>query len=68
MVLLASLHVARRLTALFAFFALIALAATLLWQMYVHHSQADPYEREDAVTVRLDVPSARFVKFTSHLS
>jgi hypothetical protein len=68
MALLASLHVARRLAAMIAFFALIALAVTLLWRVYVHHNQADPYEREDAVTVRLDASFATSVKFTSDLS
>ena len=54
MALLNLLDVARRLAALLAFFALIALAVTLLWRVYVHHNQADPYDREEAVTVRLD--------------
>ena len=56
MVLLTSLDVTRRAVALLAFFALIAIALTLLWRVYLHHSQADPYEREEAVTVRVDVP------------
>ncbi|HET8773622.1 MAG TPA: hypothetical protein VFP80_07520 [Thermoanaerobaculia bacterium] len=68
MALLAPLHVARRIAALLAFFALILLALTLLWRVYVHHHQADPYDRESAVTVRLDDASARSVKFASGLS
>ena len=54
MALLTLLDVARRIAALLAFFALMVLALTLLWRVYVHHNQADPYEREEAVTVRLD--------------
>ena len=56
MVLLTPLDVARRVAALLAFFALVVLALTLLWRVYLHHNQADPYEREEAVTVRLGVP------------
>jgi hypothetical protein len=67
MALLAPLDVARRIAALFAFFALILLALTLFWRVYVHHNQADPYEREEAVTVRLDVRDAAHVKFASGL-
>jgi hypothetical protein len=71
MALLTPLHVARRIAALFAFFALIALAVTLLWRVYVHHNQADPYDREQAVTVRLDtrldVPAAIDVKIANGL-
>ena len=62
MALLTLLDVARRLAALLAFFALIALAVTLLWRVYVHHNQADPYEREEAVTVRLDERDPAHVK------
>ena len=68
MALLAPLDVARRLAALFAFFVLIALAVTLLWRVYVHHDQSDPYDREDGVTVRLDVPAGRSVNFAGELS
>jgi hypothetical protein len=67
MALLAPLDVARRIAALLAFFALVLLALTLLWRVYVHHNEADPYDREQAVTVRLDVPDARFVKITPRL-
>ena len=68
MALLAPLDVARRIAALLAFFALILLALTLLWRVYVHHDQADPYDRESAVTVDLDVPAATSVKFATRLS
>ena len=67
MALLTLLDVARRITALLAFFALILLALTLLWRVYLHHNQADPYDRENAVTVHLDVPSSTFVKIASGL-
>ncbi len=68
MALLAVLDVARRFAALLAFFALIALALTLLWRVYVHHNQADPYERESAVTVNLDVRDLAHVKIAYALS
>lgn len=72
MALLNLLHVARRIAALFAFLALLVLALTLLWQVYVHHNQADPYEREEAVTVQLDVlldgRDPAHVKFATGLS
>ncbi len=68
MPLLTLLDVARRFAALLAFFALIALAVTLLWRVYVHHNQADPYEREEAVTVNLDVRDLAHVKIASGLS
>jgi hypothetical protein len=68
MALLTLLNVARRIAALFLFFALIALAATLLWRVYVHHEQADPYDREHAVTVSLDTPVSTIVKIANRLS
>lgn len=68
MALLAPLDVARRLAALLGFLALVLLTLTLLWRVYVHHQQTDPYDREEAVTVRLDVSAANDVKFASQLS
>ncbi|MGZ5431594.1 MAG: hypothetical protein ACXW5U_00030 [Thermoanaerobaculia bacterium] len=68
MALLTPLNVARRLAALLGFLALILLALTLLWRVYVHHHQTDPYDREEAVTVRLDVFDANSVKFADQLS
>jgi hypothetical protein len=62
MALLTPLAVARRIAALLAFIAIVALALTLFWRVYLHHNQADPDEREQGVTVGLDVPGARFVK------
>jgi hypothetical protein len=67
MALLTPLDVARRIAALLAFFALVLLALTLLWRVYVHHNQTDPYEREEPVTVRLDVCDPAHVKIASHL-
>ena len=66
MALLTSLDVARRIAALLAFLALVALVLTLLWRVYVHHHQADPYDREAAVTVFLDVRDPGHVKIASH--
>lgn len=42
---------------------LIALALTLLWRVYLHHNQADPYDREEAVTVELSTPSKNYESF-----
>ena len=72
MALLTLLDVARRFAALLAFFALIFLALTLLWRVYVHHNQADPYERDEAVTVSLEIlldgREPAHVKIASRLS
>ena len=67
MALLTPLDVARRIAALLAFFALIILAMTLLWRVYLHHTQGDPYEREDGVTVRLEVPAPAVVRIAPRL-
>jgi hypothetical protein len=55
---------ARRFAALIGFVAVVALALTLLYRVYVHHSQAQPYvdEREGAI-VRLDGRAGGCVKF-----
>ncbi len=73
MALLTPLDVTRRIAALAGFILLIALAVTLLWRVYVHHVQADPYERDEAVTVRLEstAPAAnvtQLAKFTARMS
>jgi hypothetical protein len=46
--------VARRVVSLLGILVLLALAATLLWQVYLHHREADPDEREESSTVRLE--------------
>ena len=68
MALLASLHVARRIASLAGIVALIALALVLLWRVYLHHEQAEPYDRDEPVTVELDVRQITFVKFTARMS
>jgi hypothetical protein len=68
MTLLKPLDMARRIAALLAFFALVLLALTLLWRVYVHHHQSDPYDREAAVTVDLDVRDPAHVKTAYPLS
>ena len=68
MALLTPLDVARRIASLAGIAVLIALALALLWRVYLHHQQADPYGREEPVTVRLDGREASFVKFTPGLS
>jgi hypothetical protein len=57
---------ARRLAGMIGFLAVVALALTLLYRVYVHHSQAQPYvdEREGAI-VRLDGWAVSCVKFAS---
>ena len=68
MALLTPLDVARRIAALAGFLALVALALLLLWRVYVHHVQADPYERDEPATVRMDVRATTSVNFAGHLS
>ena len=43
----------RRLLALAGFIVVLLLAATLLYRVYLHHVQAEPYDDESAV-VRMD--------------
>jgi hypothetical protein len=47
----ASVSVTRRLLALLGFLAVVALAATLLYRVYVHHIQAEPYGDESSLVV-----------------
>jgi hypothetical protein len=68
MSLLTPLDVTRRIASLVGILVLIALALTLLWRVYLHHEQADPYERDEPVTVRLDVPASAAVKIAIHVS
>lgn len=56
MALLTPADVLRRMASLAGILLLIALALTLLWQVYLHHSQADPYDRERSVTVETPEP------------
>ena len=47
---------ARRLAALFGLVVVIALALTLLYRVYVHHTRNEPYvDEDDGAIVRLDV-------------
>jgi hypothetical protein len=46
----------RRLAALFGFVLVVALALTLLYRVYIHHTRAEPYvEEDDGAIVWLDV-------------
>lgn len=45
----------RRFFALLAFLLVLALAATLLYRVYLHHEAAEPYEEADSVSVELRV-------------
>lgn len=44
----------------------LALAAALLWRVYLHHTRAEPYTEEPAV-VRLDGEGPTSVKFAHNL-
>lgn len=68
MTLLTPLDVARRIAALAGIVIVIALALALLWRVYLHHQQADPYGRDEPVTVDLDVRGGASVKIAHHLS
>lgn len=67
MALLTPLDVARRIASLAGIVVLIALALVLLWRVYLHHEQADPYDRDEPVTVELDVRPVTFVKIANDL-
>jgi hypothetical protein len=68
MALLTPLAVARRLASIAGIIVLLALALTLLWRVYLHHQQADPYTRDEPVTVQYDGFSAGSVKIANELS
>ena len=67
MALLTPLDVTRRIASLAGIVVLIALALTLLWRVYLHHQQADPYDRDEPVTVELDGGRRSSVKFAEYL-
>lgn len=48
----------RRIFALFGFFLVIALAVTLLYRVYLHHTQAEPYDDEESAVVQSEVKIA----------
>jgi hypothetical protein len=48
----------RRLLATIGLVVLLALAMTLLWRVYVHHTRAEPYERDEPVIVSLPSQAA----------
>lgn len=49
---------------MFGLVIVIALALTLLYRVYVHHHNAEPYvEDEEGAVVSLDVRAASCVKF-----
>ena len=41
----------RRLLASLGIVAILALAMTLLWRVYVHHTNAEPYGNDEPVVV-----------------
>lgn len=67
MALLAPLDVARRLASIAGIIVLLALALVLLWRVYLHHQQADPYDREEPVTVELRGVGPKSVNFAAGL-
>ena len=42
---------ARRIAALVGFFAVVVLALTLLYRVYIHHTRTEPYEEDGAASV-----------------
>ncbi|HEX8251637.1 MAG TPA: hypothetical protein VF846_00705 [Thermoanaerobaculia bacterium] len=44
----------RRILALAGFILVIALAVTLLYRVYIHHTEAEPYSDEESSIVGLD--------------
>ena len=44
----------RRLLALLGFVAVIVLAVTLLYRVYIHHVQSEPYDEEEGAVVQID--------------
>jgi hypothetical protein len=50
--------VTRRILALIGFFAVLILAATLLYRVYVHHINSEPYDDEETAVVSVDVKFA----------
>lgn len=60
------LPVARRFAALVGFFAVIALAVMLLYRVYVHHTQSEPYDTDEGAVVRLDDSAASPVKIARY--
>jgi len=43
----------RRVFAAMTIIVILALAVTLLWRVYVHHVDAEPYSRDEPVAVSL---------------
>ncbi|HYH08586.1 MAG TPA: hypothetical protein VEK11_16135 [Thermoanaerobaculia bacterium] len=58
---------ARRITALAGFFAVLALALMLLYRVYMHHRAAEPYDEDEGAVVRVDIPATAPVKIASGL-
>ena len=44
----------RRIAAMFGLIIVIALALTLLYRVYLHHTGAEPYVEDEPIVVRLD--------------
>jgi len=56
----------RRLAALLGLVVVIALAVTLLYRVYVHHTRAEPYvEDDDGAIVSMDDSAGSRVKFAN---
>lgn len=47
---------ARRIAAMFGFVIVVALALTILYRVYIHHTRTEPYDDDGGATVvALDV-------------
>jgi hypothetical protein len=62
---------ARRIAALVGIVALVVLATTLLWQVYLHHAEDDPDRGDEPATVHLkrgvEMPIPAVEKFAAVL-
>ena len=47
-------RVTRRLLALLGFVAVIVLAVALLYRVYMHHIQSEPYDEEEGAVVQVN--------------
>lgn len=56
---------ARRVAAMFGLVAVILLVLSLLYRVYLHHSQAEPYVDDDRAVVSLDAGAAASVKIAN---
>ncbi|HUP60553.1 MAG TPA: hypothetical protein VNA69_09070 [Thermoanaerobaculia bacterium] len=49
---------ARRIASAIGIIVLLALALSLLWRVYVHHTKAEPYDEETGAVVKIALEAA----------